>query len=286
MTTLAQANRTGVRAGNQLGLPLAQPSTQTILPVIVGNRNGPVDADGNQEMTNGMILGWFSIASTIFDGTEREFAMPEGLLPITTVTLPNLIAGTDQQRVPQYMAAVFNDVDAKVRPWLGFADFIDTRESQYALQWFMPTMGQGYRFNRGPLVKNLTVGMSADAGGGSPSVAPPTAAAGKLSWTVALTMADMAPDCGFFDFNWVELFKAQTVGYEPLKIEIVSNPASGEFKTTLVPFPTVLPQGSVEFNTLRIIKLKPIAAGDYEFQYRIKDTHGGSTSVTFTLTVT
>lgn len=286
MTTLAQANRIGVRAGNQLNLPLTQPSTQTIIPVIVGNRNGPKDVDGNPEMTNGEIVGWFSIARTVFDGTEREFEMSEGALPITTVTLPNLVAGTDQQRVQQFMAAVFNDLDQKVKPWLGFAGFIDTRESQYALQWFMPVMGQGYRFNRGPMIQNLTFGMDSNAGGGVPVTPPPTATAGRLNWAVAVTMADMSHDCGFFDFNWVELFKSQTVGYEPLKIEIVSNPSSGEFKTTIVPFPTVLPQGSVEFNTLRIIKLRPVEVGEYEFQYSVKDTKGGSTPVTFTLNVT
>jgi hypothetical protein len=285
MTTLAQANRVGVRAGNQLGLPLAAPSTQTIIPVIVGNRNGPVDDAGHQLMTNGTIVGWFSIASTTFDGTERSFTMTEGPLPITTVTLPQLVQGSPTHRVEQYMAAVFNDLDEKTKPWLGFHGFIDTRESQYALQWFMPTQGQGYRFNRGPLITDLTVRMNANAGGGIPAVPPPVVTPAGLKWAVALTMADMAPDCGFFDFNWVELFKAQTVGYEPLKIEIVSNPASGEFKTTIVPFPVTLPQGSVEYNTLRIIKLQPVSAGDYEFNYLVKDTHGGSTPVKFTLTI-
>jgi hypothetical protein len=285
MTTLAQANRIGVRAGIQLGLPLDTPSSQTILPVIVGNRNGPKDTNGAPLMTNGTLLGWFSIAQTVFAGTERTFAMPEGNLPINSVTLPDLVTGSEQHRVQQYMAAVFNDLDEKVKPWLGFAGFIDTRESQYALQWFMPTEGTGYRLNKGPLLRDLTERMDVDAGGGIPSVPAPTATAGSLTWAVSLTMADMAPDCGFFDFNWVELFNAQTVGYEPLKIEIVGNPASGEFKTTVVPFPTVLPQGSVEFNTLRIIKLKPVTAGDYQFNYKITDTHGGSTNVTFTLTV-
>lgn len=285
MTTLAQANRVGVRAGNQLGLPLEAPSTQTIIPVLVGNRNGPKDDEGNRLMTNGEIVGWFSIPSTEFDGTEREFTMPEGLLPINSVTLPPLVQGTGTYRVQQYMAAVFNDLDQRVKPWLGFAGFIDTRESQYAMQWLMPVNGQGYRFNRGPLVSDLTVRMDLDAGGGIPPVAPPVVVPGKLNWAVAVTMANMAPDCGFFDFNWVDLFKAQTAGYEPLKIEIISNPASGEFKTTVVPFPSVLPQGSIEFNTLRVIKLQPVAPGNFEFNYAIVDTHGGRTPVTFTLTV-
>src|SRR6185503_6360904 len=96
-------------------------------------------------MTDGAIVGWFSIPSTEFGGTEREFAMPEGPLPITTLTLPPLVDGTNQYRVQQYLAAVFNDLDVRVKPWLGFAGFLDTRESQYALQWFMPTQGQGYR---------------------------------------------------------------------------------------------------------------------------------------------
>ena len=284
MTTLAQANRIGVKAGNQLGLPFVTPAAQTIIPVILGNRNGGLNADGNQAFTNGEILGWFAIPSQVFDGTETSVTMPEGPLPITSVTLPALNQG-EQHRVQQYMAAVYNDLDVRVKPWLGYANFIDTRETQYAMQWLMPTEVTTSRFNRGPLLTDLLVRMDADVGGGVPPVSPPVVVPATLRWVVSATAQDLAPDCGFFDFNWVELFQAQTVGYEPLKIETVSNPSGGEFKTTVVPFPTVLPTGSVEFNTLRIIKLKDVAPGDYLFNYAITDTHGGRTPVVFTLTV-
>lgn len=285
MTTLAQANRVGVKAGIQLGLPLETPSAQTIIPVILGNRNGGLNADGAQAFTNGTILGWFSIARQVFTDQEDVVTMPEGDLPVISVTLPALVQGSPTHRVTQYMAAVYNDLDVKVKPWLGYAGFLDTRDSQYAMQWLMPTEVTTSRLNRGPLLSDLIVRMDVDAGGAPPPVDPPVAVPATLRWAVSASMANMAADCGFFDFNWVELFQAQTQGYEPLKIEIVSNPSGGEFKTTIVPFPTVLPQGSVEFNTLRIIKLKDVAPGSYIFNYAITDTHGGRTPVVFTLTV-
>jgi hypothetical protein len=114
---------------------------------------------------------------------------------------------------------------------------------------------------------------------------PPTASPAGIRWACALTINELSANCGFIDFNWVELFAAQSASIDPLRIEIVSNPAGGEFKTTIVPYPVVAPLGGIEFNTLRIIKLKPAAAGAYVFNYRVVDTKGQATPVTFTLTV-
>jgi hypothetical protein len=282
---------------NKLGLPLIEAyteddpvpvtSTQTILPVICGGRIG---ADG--ELEQGMygackILGWLPIASTEFDGTERTFTTSDGPIPITTVTLPYKADQNtaETQRVRQYMAAVFPETTERDQPWLGYTNFISTNESEYAMQWFMPTMGQMYRLNLGPLIKDLTIRMDADAGAPPAPPTPPDADNGTLRWVTSVSMNDMQQHCPTIDFNWVNLFNAQTAGVDPLRIEIVSNPPGGALKTTIVPYPVVAPLGGIEFNTLRIIKLHEVAAGDYVFNYQIVDTNGGITPVVLTLTV-
>jgi hypothetical protein len=97
-------------------------------------------------------------------------------------------------------------------------------------------------------------------------------------------MNDLQVGCGFFDFNWVTLFQAKSQA-QPLRIEIVSNPPTGEFKTTIVPYPSVIGAGAVEFNTLRIIKLKPVDPGTFTFNYMVYDQMGQKTPVVLTLTV-
>lgn len=258
---------------NKLGLALKQPSTQTILPVICGGANN--------------VRGWIPIASTTFAGTETSFATADGPIGITTVTLPALADGNsaDSHRVQQYMAAVFPDNTEHLRPWIGYSDFISADESQYAMQWFMPTQGQGYRLNQGPLITDLKVNMAADEGAAPAPQPAPGVTPGTLRWVTAVEMNALQAGCPFIDFNWVNLFKAQTTGIDPLRIDIVSNPVGGEFKTTIVPFPVVAPLGGVEFNTLRIIKLKPAAAGAYVFNFAVVDTKGQSTPVVLTLNV-
>lgn len=274
---------------NKLGLPLDAPSTQTILPVMIGN-NGKTDSQGNlvQSEGNAIVIGWIPIASTTFNGTETTFATSDGPIPITSVTLPllnrqgNIDGGS---RVHQFMAAVFPTYPLIERPWLGFSDFISANESQYAMQWFMPTQGQGYHLNKGPLITDLTIRMNADAGTAPPVPPGPDVTPATLYWACSLTMNDLEAKCGFIDFNWVNLFEAQESFNEPMRIEVVSNPPTGEFKTTIVPYPVVTPTGGVEFNTLRIIKLKDVAPGNYVFNYKVWDTHGQSTPVVLTLTV-
>jgi hypothetical protein len=271
---------------NKLGLPLAAPSSQSIIPVMIGN-NGDRDADGNlvQSEGNGLVVGWFSIAT--FTGAETSFSTPDGPLPIISVTrnYPDN-EGSDSWHVEQFMAAVFPTYPLDARPWLGFGGFISADDSQYAMMWFMPTQGQGYRLNKGPLIRDLTIRMDV-AGGAAPAPLPgPTVTPATQYWACALTQNDLDVNCGYFDINWVELFKVQTsYPNKPVRIEVVSNPAGGEFKSTIVPYPVVAPSGGIEFNTVRILKLKPVVAGNYAFNYRVIDDAGVATPVVLTLTV-
>lgn len=272
---------------NKVGLPLTAPSIQTILPVLCG---GVLNSSG--ELVQGhtginKILGWLPIVETTFAGTERTFATADGAIPITTVTLPAQASdGTaETYRVGQYMAAIFPEDQERLFPWLGYTDFIDISQSQYLMQWIMPTQGQIHRLSMGPLLTDLTIRMNADAGASPMPVPPPDVTPGTLRWVCSMTMNDLQAHCGFIDFNWVNLFAAQTDGIDPLRIEIVSNPPTGEFKTTIVPFPVTAPLGGVEFNTLRIIKLQSVTPGPYVFNYAVFDTAGQSTPVTLTITV-
>lgn len=272
---------------NKLGLALQQPSTQTILPVICGGR---LDQAGDIEQ--GMvgackILGWIPITSTTFTGSETTFMTSDGPIPVTTITLPLLASdGTqDTHRVQQYMTAIFPENTERTTPWLGYSDFISVNEAEYVMQWFMPKIGQIARLSLGPLVTDLKIRMNEDAGTPPAPQPAPDANDGTLRWVTSVSMNDLQQVCPAIDFNWVELFMAETTGKDPLRIEVVSNPPGGVFKTTIVPYPVIAPLGGVEFNTLRIIKLHPAAAGDYEFNYQIVDTKGGITPVKLTLTV-
>lgn len=104
------------------GRPLDKPSKQTIL-VAMGRPSGK-------------IYGYFSIAETTFDGTETEFTMPDGKVPVQSITHPTYqhptantrnaglsdgknymtggrlnIARTNSPVVGQYMAAVWDDAE-------------------------------------------------------------------------------------------------------------------------------------------------------------------------------
>ena len=276
------------RTNNKVGLEgvTFEPSTQTILPVVcagVRRADGSIDYSKGGNANN--FIGWLIIASTTFDGTETSYTTVDGPVPVQPLTLPGLVTNEDLKvRVQQFMVAIFPTEDLHARPWLGYSAFVGASESQWAVQWFQPTEGRGYLFNRGPFISDLTVRMDL-SGAPVPNVpVPPDATPATLRWAVALGMNDLQVGCGFIDFNWVELFQTQAT-YDPLRIEIVSNPPGGQFKTTVVPFPAVTPTGSPEFNTLRIIKLKPVDAGAYVFNYKVVGVNGLSTAVTLTLNV-
>jgi hypothetical protein len=255
---------------NQYGLPFVEPVKQTILPVI-------------NTLTN-EISGFFAIEETDFDGTETEFELLEGEVSITTVTLHPRIQDGSNYGVPQYMAAYYNDLEFRLRPWLGYTSFVDTNSTGF-YRWFsMPTQGQTLHFGPGVLIGNLTITMDNESY--TPATpTPPEAEDATLRWAASMALNSSQMVCGFFDFQWPYLFQAKSSA-QPLSIEIIANPPGGEFKSTLVAQPTVAPGGAIQFNTVRIIKLQDPAPGDYEFTYRVTDDKNLSTTCTLTLTIT
>ncbi len=261
----------------QLGLPLEKPSKQTIVPVIVS-------PDHN------IYVGWMNIAETTFNGTETTLSVPGPsastlTFDITTVTLPPRPVGDPEyQRVQQFMAVVYDRLPEGYRPYASTTAFVSTNDAQYAMQWLMPVTGQQFRLALGPFITDLTYAMNRSPALAPTPPGPPTASNAGLRWAVTVALNDLLVECAYFDFNWVTLFQAESQA-QPLKIETVSNPVGGEFKSTLVAYPVVNPTGSTEFNTVRIMKLKPVAAGDYVFNFKITDQLGQSVPVVFTLTV-
>lgn len=256
--------------GNKYGLPLAAPSKQSILPIICGG--------------NGSLQGFFTINTTTFTGSETSFALAEGSVAIKTVTLPSKVNDGRNYGVEQYMAVVYSDDELLKRPWIGYSSWVNTNDTGYFLSYSMPTQGWMTRYGRGILITNLLVNMAADTMT-PPSNTPPSASNAAIRWVASMEENSSQMDCGFFDFNWVQLFVAQSPNIDPLSIEIISNPVGGAFKSTLVPNPTVAPLGGVQFNTVRIIRLTTAAPGAYVFTYKVHDTKGGTTNCTLTLTL-
>jgi hypothetical protein len=259
------------QTSNQLGLPLSQPSKQTILPVVCGG--------------NGNLQGFFAINATTFTGTETSFALLEGSVAITSVTLPQKVDNGSGFGVGQYMAVVYPDDEVRERPWLGYSAFVATDDVGYlGAHHQLPTQGWGTRYYLGTLVTNLEVNMAADVSS-PPTTAPPVVTSGTLRWAASVKVADLEAQCPFIDFNWVDLFKAGTTNVDPLRIDVVSNPPGGFFKSTLVPYTSVAPLGGVQFNTIRIIRLGAPPPADYTFNYVVTDSLNQTTNVALTLTV-
>ncbi len=254
------------------GKPLAVPSKQTLLPVIDGEAAS--------------ILGFLTIAETTFDGTETEFVFPDGEtpLPITTCTVPYRGTTIDQYRVSQYVAVVLTHSEVYNKAWGGNSAFIAMSDTGYLFRHYMPTIGWTSILTRGSLVQSLVVGMATGAPA-MPSPTPPDAQPGTAQWQAPMPQFDAAMACPFFDFLWTDLF-GLTSSSVPLRLDVISNPPGGEFKTTLIPIPVVdVATGGPMFNTIRIIRLKPAVPGVYEFNYAITDTLGQTTPVVFSLYV-
>jgi hypothetical protein len=272
----------------QFGLPLAEPSTQTIIPIL--------DQQGRS-------YGFFPIAKTEFQGTETTYALPDGAVAITTVTLPPKVQNnTNVSRVSEYMAAVYDPVQVPLMPWRGYAEFVSSDIPQdigYYSWWSMPPGNWFQHFGAGVFIDSFEYSMdsyayTAPEGQGAPTVGN---AAATMTWSCVVDLSAFDNQASFIDFNWIDLFETTlqaNPNYSPgeqiipLSITTTSNPAGGFFKASVVQAlgsQSILPGGASLFNTVRILRLADPTAGSYVFDFSITDNLGNTTPVTLTLTV-
>lgn len=278
-------------SNNQYGLPLAAPSKQTILPVV---------------MPDNSVQGFFAITETTFQGTETSFTVAPGqVVPITTVTLPpkpktNIL---DEQRVEQYMAVQWPLAQKGLKPWLGYGSLVpvvDNNRLGFYSWWSMPTPMWIHNWSNGTYINAMVRGLDPTIQAGT-SPTPPAPTNGTLEWEASAEYASFQEDCAFIDFNWIELFKLQfptdpsQTGNNaiPLELSVVSNPPGGALKAVLVTGvagsagPTIVPGGGVVFNTVRLLRLHDVTAGTYTFTFSVSYSINGQTlSAPATLTLT
>lgn len=263
----------------QFGLPLAQPSAQTLLPLITDS---------------GRIYGWFPITKTTFNGSETSVTLSGGVVvPVTTVTLPPTVA-TNQaqsQRVTQYMASYFPISQEYTRPWLSYPDSLIVRPDYpndigYYSWWSMPVTTVIEHFNRGTFLNAMIFRLDPTVPVPGTPTPPTVTTPSAITWTASLDPQTFSPECAFFDFNWVDLFKvAQQANpnqygsaVTPLAIATVSNPSGGALKATIVQQygQDIYPGGGVVFSTVRILRLADVAPGTYTFTFNISYTQDGA----------
>jgi len=265
-------------SGIQFGLPLTQPSKQILLPIV---------------LTSGKVVGFFPIAETTFAGTETTFALTEGPVPITTVTLPpkNNTGTYDENRVQQYMAAQWPEVDDSAMPWIGYTELVRPdipNNIGYYSWWSMPTVMWFQHFGRGSYLDamkfNLDKYVTAPP---SPPGPPVVTTPQTLNWATSINVVAFGAQCSFFDFNWVDLFKTQFIEDPsqagntviPLTLTVTSNPPGGYFKASTVSAQgsqVVVPGGGVQFNTVRILRLQDPPAATYTFNFSISANVNGT----------
>jgi hypothetical protein len=242
-----------------------------------------------------MLYGYFVIAETTFaaGSVPATFALNEGAVSIQSVTPPVGVNDGHNYGVPQYVAAVYTEDQAKLEPYGGYSAFIDINDTGNYAMWLNPSYARQLRSGRGVLINSLLVNPAAYVPPAPGSATPPNVTNGTQRWAANLTVSINQLGCSFFDFNWIQTFQAvmaNTVPFndaQPLSIEIVSNPTGGAFKSTIVggDGQQAMSSGAVIFSTCRIIRLQDVTAGDYVFTYKVTDTKGLSSTCTLTLTV-
>ena len=265
----------------KFGLPLKEASVQTMLPIIVEPRC--------------QLLGYFTIQETTFasGAVPDTFPLLEGNVKIKSVTLPPSVS-TDGYGQKQYVAAVYTEDEAKFDPQGGYSSLVGINDTGNFAMWLNPAEARRLRENRGVLINSILVNMKT-YNGASPNVpTPPDAQDGEQTWYAGLNVSINDLQCSFFDFNWLDTFKVKLVksgvfnDLDPLSISILSNPPDGSFKSTIVTGPgqQAFGTGAIVFSTIRILRLKDVSPGDFNFAYRITNINNGEyTDVNLVLTV-
>lgn len=258
---------------NKYGLPLAAPSTQSILPVMYAS---------------GRLIGFFSIPSTVFTGAETTFALSDTTVPIKSVTID--VDPTRPNRTRQYMAAVYSDgTPNKLAPWASSA--LRLADEGYTRLYRMPTQTWATLYQPARLQVALETGMSRSAGTAPTTPAPTVTTPATLYWKTSISYQALLGDCMFFDFNWVTLFAASS---SSLALRIVSTgvpaatpPFGPPFAAQVLGIPTAVGAGAMRYDTIRIMRLldTPPVAGAYTFNFNVYAEDGQVVPAVLTLTV-
>lgn len=257
----------------------ASPVPQTLLPIIIKQ--------------TGQCYGYYPIASHNFVGTETTYALSDGSVPVSKVTMPVRNSDGHGFWVKEFMAVVYDWSEEAARPWEGHASWIGPSATGYYTFWSMPTTTWHRRHSNGVLFDSFRLGMATFPPSAPDTPTPPDGSNGKIFWACSLSQASVQQECAFFDFPWMDTFNSSLPADKqglliPQSITVLTNPTGGEFKATLVTGfggQTVYPGGAVVFNTIRILKLADPAPGDYVFTFRITAQNQLTTDVTLTLTV-
>lgn len=253
------------------GLALTASITQTILPALT---------------QDGLVKGWYPIASHVFTGSETSFTLSDGtVVPVMSVTKDKGMEG-----VQQYMAAVWpKGLASNYFPWA--SSVLVKPDAGYYRWWSLPTETWMLHFGYGTLLDSLHTRMNISAVVPSNPSAPTVTTPLALTWNASIAYDTLTGDCEFFDFNWITLFKSQTTSMDPLRIVVVSNPAGSPppMVAQVIGIPQAvaagLNAGATIYDTIRIMKLTELAAGAYAFTFTVYDSLGQTANVTLNLTV-
>jgi hypothetical protein len=254
---------------NKYGLPFVKNIEQTLIPAMT---------------KDGKVYGFYPINKKSFSGTETSFNLPDGEIPLTSVTVDTNPVLRNQT---QYMAAVWElGLPHNFRPWQGHASFVEGNPQAH--RWYsMPTESWELHFAKGFLIDALINNISGTKykEGTVPS---PSAKDAKMTWQASIDYKALTGDCAFFDFNWHTVFATKSEE-TPLSLTVISNPAPvspgtvSPLKASVIGIPAETANGTV-FNTVRVLRLTPIKPGDYEFEFEIRSVNL-STKVKLVLTI-
>lgn len=316
-----------------LDAPLDADINQTLLPVIdnMGEIWGWVPVT-SQKFTAGSTSGSVTIGTQTF--ALRTVTLPKmssTASPSATYladnaqllrgrSLPVRTGNSDRQHVGQYMAMVFDlrtsNSTLTRGPVTGHRDqtppninslpgLIRARGPERSLRymsfWQQPTIYIKQLFAQGPYLNAQMFDLD-------PTVAPvnpppaPTPTDGTIRWATELDPSTLNTDCEFLDFNWVQLFQLSPYvdglsgSVVPFKIDVTTQDATGTFKAmVLQSIPGgIVGQGAVQYDTIRVLRLKDVATAGGTFTFAFNISYGTSVGdaaanaavpVTLTLTV-
>lgn len=231
----------------------------------------------------GKVVGLFAIPLTTFAGTETTFNLSVGSVSISLKTLPT----TNQiVRIPQYMAAVFTHAQSFSKAYAQYAEWIPIEAIAPSSSWLNNHLTYGLSYFSGILLTCLQQGFTAQIG--APIVSPPSVGnpAATMNLTVNTPFANV-DGATFFDFNWVDIFKAGFPTKTPASIQVTAQPGQADLLAYIIMSgqPVV---GQIVQNTVRIVKVVKgnIPTGSRVFTFRIFDQSEASPMAAPTIVTT